>query len=166
MNDLISRFEGKYTIVNQRMDAAETDDAVFWKPVFGIVRELEKLFRDVGGRTSNICFVDGYTNLMVDDEKLRMHSVKAAHSSLSRHMSPKSFGPVDNCINSIMTGMSLLCHMSHHGESANDILTSGLMIIQVINNPNSLHSQRQYMVIMDTMMMNVLNSLKLLIWAF
>ena len=131
MNDLISRFEGKYTIVNQRMDAAETDDAVFWKPVFGIVRELEKLFRDVGGRTSNICIVDGYTNLMVDDEKLRMHSVKAAHSSLSRH--------VDNCINSIMTGMSLSCHMNHHGESAKDILTSGLMIIQGINNPNSLH---------------------------
>ena len=29
--------------------------------------------------------------------------------------------------------------MNHHGESAKDILTSGLMIIRGINNPNNMH---------------------------
>ncbi len=107
--------------------------------MFGIDRDLEKLFRDVGGWTANTCFVDGYTNLIINDEKLRMRSTKAAHSSLSRHKSPKSFGPVGNCINSISTGLSLSCHMNHHGESAKDILTYGLMIIKGTNNPNSIH---------------------------
>jgi len=44
-------------------------------------------------------------------------------------MSPKSFGLVGNCINSIMTGISLSCHMNHNGKSAKDFLASGLMII-------------------------------------
>jgi hypothetical protein len=100
---------------------------------------LEKLFHDVGGRTSHIAFVDGYTNLIIDDEKFRMRSTKANSSSLSRHKSAKSFGPVGNCINSILTGISLPCHMNHHGASAKDILTSGLMIIKGIKNPNSSH---------------------------
>ena len=68
-----------------------------------------------------------------------MHSVKASLSSLSRRKSPKSFGPVGNCINSISTGLSLSCHMNHHSESAKDIFTSGLMIIKGTNNPNSIH---------------------------
>jgi hypothetical protein len=61
-----------------------------------------------------MCFIDGYTIMIIDDKKLRMHSTKAAQSSLSRHKSPKSFGPVGNCINSILTGMSLSCHMNYH----------------------------------------------------
>jgi len=68
-----------------------------------------------------------------------MRSTKANHTSLSKHKSPKSFGPVGNCINSILTGMSLSCHMNHHGESAKEILTAGLMIIKGINSPNSIH---------------------------
>jgi len=52
--------------------------------MYGIYRELEKIFRDVGGWTSHSAFVDGYTNLIIDDEKLRMHSTKANSSSLSR----------------------------------------------------------------------------------
>jgi hypothetical protein len=141
MNDLIRSFGGQFAGNSKSMSSEieEVEDAVFWRPVFGIDRELEKLVRDVGGRTSEICFVEGYSNLIIDDEKLRMRSTKAAESSLSRHKSPKSFGPVGNCINSISTGLSLSCHMNHHGESAKDILTAGLMIIKGTNNPNNLH---------------------------
>ena len=140
MNDLIRSFGGQCAASGKSLstDLEDVEDAVFWRPVFGVDRELEKLFRDVGGRTSEICFVEGYTNLIIDDEKLRMRSTKAAESSLSRHKSPKSFGPVGNCINSISTGLSLSCHMNHHGESAKDILTAGLMIIKGTNNPNNL----------------------------
>lgn len=38
----------------------ETDIGVFWKSVYGIDHELEKLVRDMHGKTSNICFIDGY----------------------------------------------------------------------------------------------------------
>jgi hypothetical protein len=53
------------------------------KPMFVIDREFEKLFRDVGGRTADICFFNGYTNLIINNEKLRMHSIKSARISLS-----------------------------------------------------------------------------------
>ena len=79
------------------------------------------MFRDVGGQTFHIAFFDGYTNLIIDNEKLRVWSTKVNHSSLSRHNSPKSFGLVGNCINSVLTGISLFCHMNHHGESNNHI---------------------------------------------
>ena len=100
---------------------------------------MEKLFRDLGGKPSHIGFVDVYTNLIIDDKKLRMRSTKASPSSLPMHQRPKSFGPVGNYINSILTGMLLSCHMNQHGKSAKDILTAGLMIIKGINNPNSIH---------------------------
>jgi hypothetical protein len=138
MNVLLRSFDG-YVESNSPRRTEDQEGGVFWSPIYGIDRELEKLFRDVGGRTSHIAFVDGYTDLIIDDEKLRMRSTKANQHSLSRMMSAKSFGPVGNCINSIATGISLSCHMNHHGESSKDIITSGLMIIQGINNPNSLH---------------------------
>ncbi len=150
MNVLLRSFDG-HVETNSPRRANDPESGVFWSPIYGIDRELEKLFRDVGGRTSQIAFIDGYTDLIIDDEKLRMHSTKANQHSLSRMMSAKSFGPVGNCINSISTGISLSCHMNHHGESSKDIITSGLMIIQGINNPNSLnfpmttiHSDRGY----------------------
>jgi hypothetical protein len=138
MNDLLRSLEGQSPEASAQSNSGDQEGGVFWRPVFGIDRELEKLFRDVGGRTAHICFVDGYTNLIIDDEKLRMCSSKTNHSSLSRHKSPKSFGPVGNCINAISTGISLSCHMNHHGESSKEILTSGLMIIKGTNNPNKL----------------------------
>ena len=54
---------------------------------------------------------------------------KSNERLLTCHKSPNFFGPVGNCINSIL---SLLCYMSHHGESLKDILTSGLLIIKGI----------------------------------
>ena len=137
MNCLLRSFEGQNDTTASKRNQ-DSEDGVFWTPIYGIDRELEKLFRDVGGRTSHIAFINGYTDLIIDDEKLRMRSTKANESSLSRMKSAKSFGPVGNCIHSIATGISMSCHMNHHGESSKDILTSGLMIIQGINNPNSL----------------------------
>ena len=54
----------------------QTDEGVFWLPIYGIDRELEKLFHDVGGHTSQLACIDGYTNLIIDDEKLRMRHQK------------------------------------------------------------------------------------------
>jgi len=34
--------------------------------MIGIDRELKKMFRDIGGRTANICFGDSYMNLIID----------------------------------------------------------------------------------------------------
>ncbi len=138
MNCLLRSFDWQMetTPTNHTEDLEE---GVFWTPVYSIDHELKKLFRDVGGWTWHIAFVKGYTDLIIDDEKLRLRPTKANQASLSRMKSAKSFGPVGNCINSIATGISMSCHMNHHGESSKDILTSGLMIIQGINNPNSLH---------------------------
>jgi hypothetical protein len=72
MNDLLRSFGGQCAGTPMSSELNDTEDSVFWRPVFGIDRELEKLFRDVGGRTSDICFIEGYTNLIIDDEKLRM----------------------------------------------------------------------------------------------
>ena len=55
MNDLIRSFEGQSPEFNLKSAADDGEEGVFWRPVFGIDRELEKLFRDVGGRTSDIC---------------------------------------------------------------------------------------------------------------
>ena len=74
MNDLLCSLEGQSPDATAKSDSCNAETGVFWRPVFGIDRELEKLFRDVGGRTADICFVDGYTNLIIDDEKLRMRS--------------------------------------------------------------------------------------------
>jgi hypothetical protein len=131
--------EGHVNYLPGQGKADQTDDGVFWSPIYGVDQELEKLFHDVDGQTSHIAFVDGYTNLIIDNEKLRIHSTKANSSSLSRHKSAKSFGPVGNCINSILIGISLSCHMNHQGKSSTEILTLGLMIIKGINNPNSIH---------------------------
>ena len=109
INDLLHSFKCQ-SGTNQTDDTDNPDKCVFWKPVFGIDRELEKLFCDIRGQTADVCLVDGYTNLIMDDEQLRMRSTKAAHISLSRNKSPKSFGPVGNDINSISTGLS--CHVT------------------------------------------------------
>ena len=44
-------------------------------------RELEKMFHDVGGCTSSIAFLDNYSNLIIDDDKLGLHSMKANKQS-------------------------------------------------------------------------------------
>jgi len=69
-----------------------------------------------------MAFVEGYSHLIIDDQKLCLRSTKANDCSLSRHKSAKVFGPVGNCVNSTATEISLSCHMSHHGESSKDIL--------------------------------------------
>ncbi len=73
MNDLLHSFESQ-SGTSQTNDTDNHDRCVFWKPVFAIYRELEKLFHDIGGQNADICFVDGYTNLIIDDEKLRVRS--------------------------------------------------------------------------------------------
>jgi len=93
MNCLLRSFDGQAETTSiSRTENLE--DGVFWSPIYGIDRELEKLFRDVGGRTSDIAFINGYTDLIIDDKKLCMRSTKANYASLSRMKSAKSFGLV------------------------------------------------------------------------
>ena len=139
MNDLLWSFEGHANLAPCQGSADQTDNGAFLRPIYSIDRELEKLFHDVGGQTSHIAFIDGFANLIIDDDKLGMLSTKASHNSHSKHNISKSFGPVGNCINSVSTGILLPCHMKHHVKSSKDILTSSIMIIHGINNPNNLH---------------------------
>jgi hypothetical protein len=101
-------------------DEEQNKNGVLWKPIYGIDQELEQLFRDVEGRTSNIAFVHVYTNLIIDDKELQLHSAKTNvnDSTLSHQKSARSFGPIGNGIYSISTGTSLFCHVNHHGESS------------------------------------------------
>ena len=84
MNDLLRSFEG-HGDSSLSSNTDHSDGGVFWSPIYGTDQKLKKLFRDVGGRTSHIAFIAGHTNLIINDEKLRMQSMKANHSSLSRH---------------------------------------------------------------------------------
>ena len=65
MNDLLHSFEGQ-SGTSQTDDTDNPNRCVFWKPVFGINRELKNLFCDIGGQTADVCFVDGYTNSIMD----------------------------------------------------------------------------------------------------
>ena len=64
MNILLRSFDGQ-TETTPTHRTEELEDGVFWSPIYGIDRELEKLFRDVGGWTSDIAFVNGYTDMII-----------------------------------------------------------------------------------------------------
>ena len=66
VNDLLCSLEGNFykTKINSQDD---NEDGIFWKPVYGFDRELEKMFRDVGWQTSSIAFVEGYSNPINDE---------------------------------------------------------------------------------------------------
>ena len=133
---------------------------------------MEKVFRDIGGQASSLAFVKGYTKLIVDDEKLRMRSTKCNDKSLSRNKSSKSFGPVGNCVNSFYSGIPLSFHMSHHGESATEIIQANLMIITGSNNPKAIkiggtdlagdrgYNDDEYYEFDDQADLNLLNTMK------
>ncbi len=55
--------------------ADQTDNSAFWCPIYGIDRKLENLFCALGGQPSHVAFIRGYTNLILDEEKLRMQSM-------------------------------------------------------------------------------------------
>ncbi len=48
MNNLLNNFEGQSDTI-PKIDTDNYKGDLFWKPVFGINRELEKMFHDVGG---------------------------------------------------------------------------------------------------------------------
>ena len=134
MKDLLGSLSGE----NANSVVANDSGSLYYNPVYGTDRELEKLFRDIGSHTSKLAYIQGLTDCIIDDEKLRQRSTKANDISLSRHKSSKSFGPVGNSVNSVGTGIPLSCHMSHHGESSTEIVRSNLMIISGVNNPKQI----------------------------
>jgi len=54
MNDLLRSFEIQSNVSPSKSEDEDTNGGVFWHPVLGIDQELEKLFRDVRGHTSDI----------------------------------------------------------------------------------------------------------------
>lgn len=98
-----------------------------------------KLFLEDVVCASDDAYIKGYSNLEFGNWWLKGMIFKGHKHSLSCHNCSKAFGPVVNCIISISTGISLSCHMNYHGETLKDMLTSNLMIIHDINNPNSTH---------------------------
>ena len=125
LNDLMRSFDGHDTKQKLNRD----DECLFFAPVYGIDRDLEQLFRDLGGQASRLAYIEGLTNGIIDDEKTRGRSNMAVGLSLARSKSSKAFGPVGNCLNSMRTGIPLATHCSHFGESATDIVMANCCII-------------------------------------
>ena len=140
MNDLLRSLEGK-SLSRVASPSEQDEDTLCWNPVYDTDREMEKLFVQFGNHSATLVFVEGYTDLIIDDEKLCMRSHKCNDKSLSRSKSHKSFGPVGNCLNSIGTGIPLCCHMSHHSENSTDIIKTNLMILKGVNNPKIVRMQ-------------------------
>lgn len=120
--DLLRSFEGDGGVNRE-------DLSLTWTSPYDIDKSLENLFFMIGRQASKLCFVQGRTNLIIDDDKLKLRSALAAAIGLVRSKGLKSFGPVANCINSLCTGIILSSYMSHHGESALDITEANLMCI-------------------------------------
>jgi len=72
MNHLLRSFEGQPNLLSLESNEDQYDGGEFWRSVYDIDRELKKLFSDIRGRTSHVHFIDGYTNLAIDNKKLRM----------------------------------------------------------------------------------------------
>lgn len=92
LNTLLRSFQG-----TEKARPADCGDSIWFPPIYDHDRELEKLFRDMGGHVSGLAFVLGLTQLIIDDDKTRMRSSKVAELSLVRSKSKKAFGGVANC---------------------------------------------------------------------
>jgi len=114
------------------------DVSMTWSSVYDVDESLENLFHLIGRQASKLCFVQGRTSLIIDDDKLRLRSMLAAAIALVRSKGSNSFGPVANCVNSLTTGINLSSYMSHHGESALSITQANLMCILGVQNPSLL----------------------------
>jgi len=105
------------------------DASLTWSSVYNIDQDLEHLFSMLGRQSSKLCFVLGRTDLIIDDDKLKLRSVLAESVDLIRSKGLKSFGPVANCMNALTTGINLSSYMSHHGEGALAVTEANLMCI-------------------------------------
>jgi len=115
------------------------DESITWTSVYNIDDSLENLFYLIGRQASKLCFVQGRTSFIIDDDKLRLRSLLAATLDLVRSKGLNSFGPVANCVNSLATGINLSSYMSHHGESALSITEANLMCILGVQSTSLLH---------------------------
>jgi hypothetical protein len=131
LKQLLRSFDGQY---HGSHDISKT-----WQPVYDNDIRLERLFRMIGERTSQICYIPGRTSFVIDDDKLRMRSFLAALLNLVRSKGLNSFGPVCNSVNSLIMGIQLSGYMSHHGENATNILRANLLTIAGQLNPSSMN---------------------------
>lgn len=125
---LLRSFEGDGGVNHQ-------DVSVTWTSVYDTDQDLENLFHVIGRQASKLCFVKGRTDLIIDDDKLKLRSKLAAALGFVRSKGLKSFGPVANCMNSLATGFNLSSYMTHHGESALAVTQANLMRIAGVQSP-------------------------------
>lgn len=148
------------------------DVSTTWTSVFDIDQQLEQLFYLIGRQASKLCYVKGRTDLVIDDDKLKLRSFLAAAASLIRSKGLKSFGPVGNCINSNTLGACLSSYMSHHGESALSITQANLMCIQGVQTASLLsfpdtvfggdrgYNENELDAFMSKLLFDILNTVK------
>jgi len=133
LNTLLRSFQGA-----EKPGPEDCGDSISFAQVYQHDRELEKLFRDLGGHVSGLAFIRAVTQLIIDDDKLRMRSAKVAELSLIRSKSGKAFGSVGNCMHSSLLGVQLACTYTQFGDSALDSIQSNLSIITGVNNPKQV----------------------------
>jgi len=94
---------------------------------------------EVSKQASKVAYVKGVTNMTIDDDKMKNRSKKCAEEGWSRSKGKSSFGPVNNCVNSMRTGICLASHITHFGQSALDVTKINLLHlagIPLIDNAN------------------------------
>ncbi|EJK77849.1 hypothetical protein THAOC_00289 [Thalassiosira oceanica] len=133
LNTLLRSFQGA-----EKPGPEDCGDSISFAQVYQHDRELEKLFRDLGGHVSGLAFIRAVTQLIIDDDKLRMRSAKVAELSMIRSKSGKAFGCVGNCMHSSLLGVQLSCTYTQFGDSAIDSIQSNLSIITGVNNPRQI----------------------------
>lgn len=133
LNTLLRSFQG-----TEKARPADCGDSIWFPPIYDHDRELEKLFRDMGGHVSGLAFVLGLTQLIIDDDKTRMRSSKVAELSLVRSKSKMAFGGVANCMHSTLLGIQLACNYTHFGDAAIDSIETNLSIITGATNPKRI----------------------------
>lgn len=91
-----------------------------WDAPFEQNLDLKKLERLVTEACSSIVFQKGSSNFIIDDDKMRNRSERAAQLGYPRSKGLKSFGPVNNLVGQLPSGHLVGCAMTCSGDSALD----------------------------------------------
>ena len=100
-----------------------------WESYYSPCNDMTELSAMFSKQWVAMSFVEGTTDIIADDDKMRNRSKKANQSGWSRRKYGSVFGPTNNILCSMTSGMPLAAHMSHFGEAPLDILQICLQLI-------------------------------------
>ena len=115
----------KFSLIMQAISKLDKHHGHYWESYFSPNEDMCELAHKASLQCSSVGFVEGVTDLVIDDDKFRMRSSKSSESGWVRTKGKKSFGPVNNCVNSTTTGFL----GSHMGEGAVDVTEINLQVI-------------------------------------